>query len=53
MSTIHPGTTYRKIILTAVYLLIFPVLMLWLSVDWLWIEGWLLVDSEKLVKNTY
>lgn len=29
-----------KIILTVFYLLIFPVLILFLSGDWLWIEGW-------------
>ncbi len=30
-----------KIILTVFYLLIFPLLILFLSGDWLWIEGWI------------
>jgi hypothetical protein len=28
-------------VLTAIYLLIFPALLLLLSGDWLWVEGWI------------
>ena len=35
-SAITPGT----LALTAIYILIFPVLILLLAGDWLWIEGW-------------
>jgi len=30
-----------RLVLTAIYILIFPVLILVLSGDWLWIEGWI------------
>lgn len=30
-----------KIIFTLIYLIVFPILLLFLSGDWLWIEGWL------------
>src|SRR5450432_185780 len=30
-----------KIIFTLVYILIFPALLLFLSKDWLWVEGWI------------
>jgi protein-S-isoprenylcysteine O-methyltransferase Ste14 len=33
--------TAGRMILTAIYILIFPVLILFLSGDWLWIEGWI------------
>ncbi len=33
--------TAGRMILTAIYLLIFPTLILFLSGDWLWIEGWI------------
>jgi len=37
--TAKPGIV--KLLLTAVYILIFPALVLLLSGDWLWIEGWI------------
>lgn len=33
--------TISRIIFTLIYILIFPVLLLFLSGDWLWIEGWI------------
>ena len=33
--------TAGRMILTAIYILIFPLLILFLSGDWLWIEGWI------------
>src|SRR5450759_2342167 len=30
-----------KLVFTALYILIFPALLLFLSGDWLWVEGWL------------
>lgn len=33
--------TAGRMILTAIYILIFPALILFLSGDWLWIEGWI------------
>jgi protein-S-isoprenylcysteine O-methyltransferase Ste14 len=33
--------TAGRMILTAIYILIFPVLILFLAGDWLWIEGWI------------
>jgi protein-S-isoprenylcysteine O-methyltransferase Ste14 len=33
--------TAGRMILTAIYILIFPTLILFLSGDWLWIEGWI------------
>ena len=33
--------TAGRLFLTAVYILIFPVLILLLSGDWLWVEGWI------------
>jgi hypothetical protein len=31
----------RTLLLTVLYLLMFPAILLLLSGDWLWIEGWL------------
>jgi fatty acid desaturase len=36
----EPLTT-GKIILTIIYLLIFPAMLILLSGDWMWIEGWI------------
>lgn len=33
--------TIGKMIFTVVYILIFPALLLFLSGDWLWVEGWI------------
>jgi protein-S-isoprenylcysteine O-methyltransferase Ste14 len=33
--------TSAKLVLTAIYILIFPALILLLSGDWLWVEGWI------------
>lgn len=41
MANEHPGITPIKLVLTFIYVLIFPVLLLLLSGDWLWLEGWL------------
>jgi protein-S-isoprenylcysteine O-methyltransferase Ste14 len=30
-----------RLFLTAIYILIFPILLLFISGDWLWIEGWI------------
>jgi hypothetical protein len=30
-----------RMMLTAVYLLMYPLLLLWLSGDWRWVEGWI------------
>lgn len=40
MTSDYSKISAAKIILTVFYLLIFPVLILFLSGDWLWIEGW-------------
>lgn len=40
MASDYSKISAAKIILTVFYLLIFPVLILFLSGDWLWIEGW-------------
>ena len=41
MATEKNDVTPVKLLLTALYLLIFPALILLLSGDWLWIEGWI------------
>lgn len=41
MVTKNNKLTISKIIFTLAYILIFPVLLLFLSGDWLWIEGWI------------
>jgi protein-S-isoprenylcysteine O-methyltransferase Ste14 len=41
MATEKNKLTAGRMILTAIYILIFPTLILFLSGDWLWIEGWL------------
>jgi protein-S-isoprenylcysteine O-methyltransferase Ste14 len=33
--------TPLKLALTAIYLLIYPLLLLWVAGDWRWIEGWI------------
>jgi len=38
---INERITPGKIVLTFIYILIFPVLLLFLSGDWLWPEGWI------------
>ena len=41
MATEKNKLTAGRMILTAIYILIFPALILFLSGDWLWIEGWI------------
>jgi protein-S-isoprenylcysteine O-methyltransferase Ste14 len=41
MATENNRLTVGKIIFTIIYLLIFPALVLFLSGDWLWVEGWI------------
>lgn len=41
MATEKNKLTAGRMILTAIYILIFPTLILFLSGDWLWIEGWI------------
>jgi protein-S-isoprenylcysteine O-methyltransferase Ste14 len=41
MTTEKNQLTTVKLTLTAIYILIFPALILLLSGDWLWIEGWI------------
>jgi protein-S-isoprenylcysteine O-methyltransferase Ste14 len=41
MPTEKNKLTAGRMILTAIYILIFPTLILFLSGDWLWIEGWI------------
>lgn len=41
MSTQVRKPSFRTLLLTMLYLLIFPALLLLLSGDWLWIEGWI------------
>lgn len=41
MATEKTKLTAGRMILTAIYILIFPTLILFLSGDWLWIEGWI------------
>ncbi len=41
MATEKNKVTPGKLMLTALYLLLFPTLILLLSGDWLWIEGWI------------
>lgn len=41
MATEKNKLTAGRMILTAIYVLIFPALILFLSGDWLWIEGWI------------
>ena len=41
MATENNGLSIVKIIFTIIYLLIFPALILLLSGDWFWIEGWI------------
>jgi protein-S-isoprenylcysteine O-methyltransferase Ste14 len=41
MATEKNKLTAGRMILMAIYILIFPMLVLFLSGDWLWIEGWI------------
>jgi protein-S-isoprenylcysteine O-methyltransferase Ste14 len=41
MPTEKNQLTRVRMILTVIYVLIFPVLILFVSGDWLWIEGWI------------
>lgn len=41
METEKNKLTAGRMILTAIYILIFPALILFLSGDWLWVEGWI------------
>jgi protein-S-isoprenylcysteine O-methyltransferase Ste14 len=41
MATEKNKLTAGRMILTAIYILIFPTLILFLSGDWFWIEGWI------------
>jgi hypothetical protein len=41
MATENNKLTIGKIIYTIIYILIFPALVLLLSGDWLWVEGWI------------
>jgi protein-S-isoprenylcysteine O-methyltransferase Ste14 len=41
METEKNKLTAGRMALTAIYILIFPVLILLLSGDWLWVEGWI------------
>jgi protein-S-isoprenylcysteine O-methyltransferase Ste14 len=41
MKTKNPKISIGKLFFTFVYVLIFPALLLFLSGDWLWVEGWL------------
>jgi protein-S-isoprenylcysteine O-methyltransferase Ste14 len=41
MNTTSGKTTPIKLIFTFIYILIFPALLLFLSKDWFWIEGWI------------
>jgi protein-S-isoprenylcysteine O-methyltransferase Ste14 len=41
MTTDNKKITVSKIIFTFIYVMMFPALLLFLSGDWLWIEGWL------------
>jgi protein-S-isoprenylcysteine O-methyltransferase Ste14 len=36
-----PTVSPLKLAATAIYLLVWPALQLWLSGDWLWVEGWI------------
>jgi hypothetical protein len=37
----NKGISFGKLTLTALYILVFPVLILLLSGEWLWLEGWI------------
>ncbi|MEI8203569.1 MAG: isoprenylcysteine carboxylmethyltransferase family protein [Bacteroidota bacterium] len=41
MQSPKKSTSVLKLIFTLVYILIFPALLLFLSDDWLWVEGWI------------
>ena len=41
MASDRKKITAGKMVYTAVWILIWPVLLLWLSGDWLWLEGWI------------
>ncbi len=41
MKTDNSKLTAGKIVFTLVYILIFPALLLFLSNDWYWVEGWI------------
>lgn len=41
MATEATKLTPIKLMLTALYLLLYPLLLLWLAGDWRWLEGWL------------
>jgi len=36
-----PAVSRSKLVATAAYLVAWPILQLWLSSDWRWVEGWL------------
>ena len=36
-----PPITPLLLVLTGLYLLLWPTLVLWLSGDWFWVEGWM------------
>lgn len=40
--------TTGKIIFTLIYILMFPALLLFLSGDWFWVEGWIFGIDEIL-----
>lgn len=40
MTTEASKLTPTKLMLTAVYLLLYPLFLMWLSGDWRWLEGW-------------
>jgi protein-S-isoprenylcysteine O-methyltransferase Ste14 len=41
METEKNKLTTGRMVLTAIYLLVFPALILFISGDWLWVEGWI------------
>lgn len=41
MATEATKLTPIKLMLTALYLLLYPLLLLWLAGDWRWLEGWI------------
>ncbi len=41
METEKPKITKIRLFLTIIYILIFPAILLFISGDWFWIEGWI------------
>jgi protein-S-isoprenylcysteine O-methyltransferase Ste14 len=41
MEAVTPTVSPLKLVATGAYLLVFPVLQLWLSGDWWWVPGWI------------